>query len=314
LDGADGGYELRRELSSLDRVLGGAPPPHKDDNDVMVMHGTHADWERMKFTVHERDLQGTTAQGDDLDYMHARYHNPNIGRFLSLDLMRGNAHSPQSFNLFAYVENNPGNFIDPYGMWTLKWPPPKPEEPPGEGGGEGFDQAIWRFLWDLQRGQYIGVALPGSPADKWGRARAGGSSSLLGYLSPSDFVSGRATLTGLYAWADGFNPFGNPFATHGYYDPGFPGAGAARFVGGLTFDAELGLATSGLTFESAAGRGASNWVTRNVFRWGPPKGPWGWHFHLGPGESVMAHHLPYQIGTWRYHARAVVGRWLRGLL
>jgi RHS repeat-associated protein len=77
---------------------------------------TTQDTERMKFTGQERDLMGTSAQTDDLDDMHARFYNPNIGRFLSTDLLRGDPYHPQSFNLFAYVRDNPTNYTDPYGL------------------------------------------------------------------------------------------------------------------------------------------------------------------------------------------------------
>jgi RHS repeat-associated protein len=75
------------------------------------------DTEELKWTGHERDLQGTcSTQTDDLDYMHARFENPNIGRFLSPDPVRGDPRRPQSFNLFAYVGNNPINRVDPLGL------------------------------------------------------------------------------------------------------------------------------------------------------------------------------------------------------
>ncbi|NOZ78703.1 MAG: hypothetical protein GXP48_05900, partial [Acidobacteria bacterium] len=59
---------------------------------------------------------GTTGQTDDLIYMHARFYNPVIARFLSADVLGGNPHSPQSFNLFAYVRGNPVTYWDPWGM------------------------------------------------------------------------------------------------------------------------------------------------------------------------------------------------------
>jgi RHS repeat-associated protein len=75
------------------------------------------DAERMKWTGHERDQQATpSVQTDDLDYMHARFENFNIGRFLSIDPVRGNPKRPQSFNLFAYARNNPINLVDPLGL------------------------------------------------------------------------------------------------------------------------------------------------------------------------------------------------------
>jgi RHS repeat-associated protein len=66
-------------------------------------------FERMKFTGHERDL----ASG--LDYMHARYYSPYANRFLSVDPLRGNPKTPQSWNLYAYARNNPVNTTDPTG-------------------------------------------------------------------------------------------------------------------------------------------------------------------------------------------------------
>jgi RHS repeat-associated protein len=83
------------------------------------------DTERMKFTGHERDLQGTTSQTDDLDYLHARYYNFNIARFLSVDPGRDvDPKLPQAWNMYAYVRNNPVNETDPDGnavnlLWDI---------------------------------------------------------------------------------------------------------------------------------------------------------------------------------------------------
>ncbi|HEX2162490.1 MAG TPA: RHS repeat-associated core domain-containing protein, partial [Thermoanaerobaculia bacterium] len=77
------------------------------------------DDERMKFTGHERDLGVSWSPADDLDYMHARWYNPQVGRFLSVDPIGGNTHLPQSWNRFTYGLNNPVRYIDPTGMlWT----------------------------------------------------------------------------------------------------------------------------------------------------------------------------------------------------
>jgi RHS repeat-associated protein len=75
----------------------------------------------MRFTVHERDLGDTGKTADDLDNMHARSYLPFLFRFTSVDLLRGDPHSPQSFNLFAYVAGNPVNLIDPSGMGFWDW-------------------------------------------------------------------------------------------------------------------------------------------------------------------------------------------------
>lgn len=83
------------------------------------------DAERMKFTGHERDL-GKPGQADDLDYMHARYCSPLLGRFLSVDPASGGARltNPQSWNRFSYAANNPLLFVDPDGRYYRK-----PENP-----------------------------------------------------------------------------------------------------------------------------------------------------------------------------------------
>jgi len=73
----------------------------------------YQDTERMKFTGHERDLRDGSNTTDDLDYMHARYYNPNLGRFLSVDPGRDSEpRMPQSWNCFAYVRGNPLVGID----------------------------------------------------------------------------------------------------------------------------------------------------------------------------------------------------------
>ncbi|NOZ57197.1 MAG: hypothetical protein GXO73_10480, partial [Calditrichaeota bacterium] len=64
------------------------------------------DRERMKFTGHERDLGLNGQTTDDLDYMHARYFNPHLGRFLSVDPIGGSIGSSQSWNRYSYVVGN----------------------------------------------------------------------------------------------------------------------------------------------------------------------------------------------------------------
>jgi RHS repeat-associated protein len=77
--------------------------------------------ETMKFTGHERDFieRWNDNSSDYLDYMHARYYNPNWGRFLSVDPGRDwDPKQPQSWNMYAYVRNNPINKVDLTGKWT----------------------------------------------------------------------------------------------------------------------------------------------------------------------------------------------------
>jgi|GEM_PF-3555288 len=71
--------------------------------------------ERMRFTVHERDVGQLTDSLDDIDYMHARSYSPRLGRFFSIDPVRGSPKRPQSLNLRAYVRGNPVGSLDPSG-------------------------------------------------------------------------------------------------------------------------------------------------------------------------------------------------------
>ena len=75
----------------------------------------------MKFTGHERDFTiGTGSENTTyLDYMHARSTSPMWGRFLSIDPMVSAAaamRSPQLWNRYSYVGNNPINHVDPTGL------------------------------------------------------------------------------------------------------------------------------------------------------------------------------------------------------
>jgi RHS repeat-associated protein len=69
--------------------------------------------EAMKFTGHERDL--VAGDGHTLDDMHARYYNASLGRFLSIDPWLGYSRRPQTWNRYAYVNNNPFIYVDPSG-------------------------------------------------------------------------------------------------------------------------------------------------------------------------------------------------------
>ena len=65
---------------------------------------------RPGYTGHVRD--GATG----LTYMQARHYSPELGRFLSNDPIGVNLSSPQSFNRYAYANNNPYRYVDPDGQ------------------------------------------------------------------------------------------------------------------------------------------------------------------------------------------------------
>jgi RHS repeat-associated protein len=73
----------------------------------------------LKFTGHERDAD-LTGYGDQLDYMHARYFQPGVGRFMSYDPvldLRKTIENPQMWNRYLYVLNNPLRYTDPSGRY-----------------------------------------------------------------------------------------------------------------------------------------------------------------------------------------------------
>jgi len=60
----------------------------------------------------------TGEQTDDeteLIYLRARYYDPEVGRFITKDLFNGFEVDPQTFNAYAYANNNPVNLVDPTG-------------------------------------------------------------------------------------------------------------------------------------------------------------------------------------------------------
>jgi RHS repeat-associated protein len=105
--------------------------PRVVSNDAGVQIATHAYYpfgaelnlglseqpgELMKFTGHERDLLASNP--NTLDYMHARYYSPTAGRFLSVDPsmdLKKTIQSPQMWNRYSYVVNNPLRYTDPDG-------------------------------------------------------------------------------------------------------------------------------------------------------------------------------------------------------
>ncbi|MDX2105631.1 MAG: RHS repeat-associated core domain-containing protein [Candidatus Melainabacteria bacterium] len=82
------------------------------------------------------DMDGTTfgftGQRYDsetgLYYYKLRYYSPTLGRFLQPDPI-GYA---GGMNLYQYVKNDPGTYVDPLGLFMIMLPPPGgPSEPPG---------------------------------------------------------------------------------------------------------------------------------------------------------------------------------------
>lgn len=56
-----------------------------------------------------------------LYYFGARYYNPETGRFMSVDPAGIDITNPQSWNRYAYVQNNPYTFVDPDGRQMVRF-------------------------------------------------------------------------------------------------------------------------------------------------------------------------------------------------
>ncbi len=65
--------------------------------------------EEYLFTGKEQDVTG-------FYYYGARYYDPEIGRFLTRDPLKGERREPQTLNRYAYCLNNPLKYTDPTGM------------------------------------------------------------------------------------------------------------------------------------------------------------------------------------------------------
>lgn len=97
-------------------VEGGLPLNQKFINNTMTQEAkstTALDVCASRYTGKERD----TESGND--YFGARYYGSSMGRFSSPDpsgLVYADPTNPQSFNLYAYVQNNPLVNVDPTGL------------------------------------------------------------------------------------------------------------------------------------------------------------------------------------------------------
>jgi RHS repeat-associated protein len=62
---------------------------------------------------------GKETDGTGLYYYGARYYDPQTGRFITKDALRGDIKNPQSLNLYTYCLNNPLRYVDPLGFDAL---------------------------------------------------------------------------------------------------------------------------------------------------------------------------------------------------
>jgi RHS repeat-associated protein len=84
-----------------------------------------------KFTGYFRDSE------TGLDYAQNRYHQPGMGRFLTMDQANARPGEPATWNRYAYAGGDPANNVDPSGMYTQAQCEQNPQScqgpPPGSG-------------------------------------------------------------------------------------------------------------------------------------------------------------------------------------
>ncbi|NLW88838.1 MAG: PKD domain-containing protein [Clostridiaceae bacterium] len=63
---------------------------------------------------------GIVTDTNGLYQMRARYYNADIKRFINQDVIIGNVSESQSMNRYSYVQGNPINALDPFGLFFMK--------------------------------------------------------------------------------------------------------------------------------------------------------------------------------------------------
>jgi RHS repeat-associated protein len=207
----------------------------------------------LKFTGQERDSE------TGLDYFHARYYSAAQGRFQGPDPENAGASltDPQSWNGYAYVNNNPMMFTDPDGEGIFgflfgllgrflggPW-----GHNLGSVLGNGIDAAIWGP--DADKGTFLGNSLGslgglsggGGLSGPGGSVYGGGSTGGVIFSFEDQYKNGRLELPGgdvaIYGWLGKGGPVLRAAGTRAYHDavcvvPGFAigGVGGVGLVGG----------------------------------------------------------------------------------
>jgi len=95
-------------------------------------------------TVDDFGFTGEMTDDNGLVYLRARYYDPNIGNFASLDPFEGFDANPMSLNGYSWVQGNVANWGDSTGMQPQPPAPPIPwDDILQEITSSNLDEAIW---------------------------------------------------------------------------------------------------------------------------------------------------------------------------
>jgi RHS repeat-associated protein len=275
--------------------------------------------ERVRFHGHERDLHDLGGAADDLDYLHARYSNPTLGRFLSVDPLDSPLASPQSGNRYAFTAGNPLKYVDPTGLvldfgfgdtLTVLAQAPLP--------------VFSATITVKPRSSSPSLVDRTASGVRRGVADLADDLRMLLELRSSDFSLDRAahlTGSGLLAYVDGLVPLVDPLAALDAYDPDEVGMEAVSFVGdnvlsvlsggsGAAGKAALKATASGT--KRVSGRTLRRALEKRLGR----KLPKGWHIHhkqpLADGGTNAAENLtalpPWEHIDW-HRLQGDFSRW-----
>jgi RHS repeat-associated protein len=204
------------------------------------------------FTGHERDFDL------ELDYMHQRYYSAEFGRFVSVDPIGGRIGSSQSFNRYSYVNNNPINYWDPFGLTEDGGGERDKDEDEDEDEESTPDDDDWPVFTDE-------VIVTDTPLPVFGGG-SGGSGRSFGWrlpsLSDTYFISLDGQMAGGMALAGEAGIYVNPIYQNGIGDFGL--FGNAGIGGGEAFGLS---ATAGWVFGDASTMDDPFWETNIDMGW-----------------------------------------------